>query len=62
MERLDPFSRLPSPVLLFLLKLVPDISSLRNLDEASPALASLFDELGAEILQAVISSSLSESI
>lgn len=59
---MDPFSRIPSPVLLSILKLIPDVSSLRNLDKASHTVASLFDELGTEILQDLISSSIPDSV
>jgi len=54
---MDPFAKLPAPVLLSIFKLTPDLGSLRNLDLASPAMAALFDERGLEITQAVLSSS-----
>lgn len=54
----DPFAKIPSPVLLFILKLVHDLLSLRNLDKASPTVASLFDEWGPEIIEDVVSASL----
>ena len=58
----DPFSRLPSPILLSIVKLSPNLPSLRSFDKASPSVASLFDECGAEITEAIMSTSLAKQI
>lgn len=53
---MDPFYHIPSPVLLTIVKLCPDLPSLGNLIHASPVVSSLFDELPAEITDAVLAS------
>jgi hypothetical protein len=58
----DPFSKLPSPILLLIIKLSSDLSSFRDLDKASPTIASLFDECGPEIIEAIMTTSLPEQI
>lgn len=57
---MDPFSRLPFPLLMMIVKDVPDLLSLHSLRCASPAFADLFldADLGLEIVDAVISASL----
>lgn len=50
---MDPFIHIPSPVLLDLVKLLNDFTSLENLLKASPCVASLFDECSSEIVEAV---------
>jgi len=56
---MDPFSKLPLRIALSIAKLSPDLDSLRRLICASPTMASLFNELGAEITDAVLSATLS---
>ncbi|KAH8800838.1 hypothetical protein F5884DRAFT_685218 [Xylogone sp. PMI_703] len=51
---LDPFSQLPAEILLKLIKLVPDFSSLWSIINASSAVSVLFDESAVEIVDAVI--------
>lgn len=55
---MDPFYSIPSPVLLTIVKLSPDLLSLWSLVQASPVVSSLFDECASEITEAVLSSSL----
>ncbi|KAL3428481.1 hypothetical protein PVAG01_01990 [Phlyctema vagabunda] len=61
-SKMDPFSKLPSLILLTIVKLLPDLASLRHLDRASPVIASLFNDYGPEITEAVMSTSLPEAI
>lgn len=49
----DPFRRLPAPILLMTMKLIPTLPSLYNLTRASSAAAEMFEELAAEIVGAV---------
>ena len=50
----DPFRRLPAPILLNTMKLIPNIPSLYQLIRASGAAADMFEECSAEIVGAVI--------
>lgn len=50
----DPFRKLPAPILLSTMKLIPTLPSLYNLTKASGAAADMFEELPAEIVGAVI--------
>lgn len=50
----DPFRRLPAPILLDTMKLVPSLPSLYQLTRASGATADMFGECPAEIVGAVI--------
>ncbi|KAH8599984.1 hypothetical protein B0O99DRAFT_682451 [Bisporella sp. PMI_857] len=50
---MDPFTNLPVYIVLDIVKLVPDYTTLENLVEASPCIFSLFEECGFEILEAV---------
>jgi hypothetical protein len=58
----DPFSELPSPILLQIIKLIPDLPTFRNLQQASQTITSLFNECAAEITEAIITRSLSEQV
>ncbi|KAH7412851.1 hypothetical protein BKA64DRAFT_659703 [Cadophora sp. MPI-SDFR-AT-0126] len=59
MNPTDPlFSKLPSEVLLQIVKQVPGLPSFRNIDRASPTISSLFDEFGTEIVESIISTKL----
>ncbi|KAH6692130.1 hypothetical protein BKA61DRAFT_625033 [Leptodontidium sp. MPI-SDFR-AT-0119] len=63
MNPADPyFSKVPIEVLLLILRLIPDLPSLRNLDKTSPSVSSLFEEYGAEITESIISHSLPAQI
>lgn len=62
MSQSDPFSKFPSPILLSIVKLSPNLPSFRSLEKASPTVASLFNECSAEITEAIISTSLPEQI
>ena len=50
----DPFQKLPAPILLMTMKLIPTLPSLYNLTRASSAAAEIFEDLPAEIVGAVI--------
>lgn len=54
---MDPFNLLPPPLMLAILKIIPDLSSLRHFIKASPVAAGTFDELYDEILGAVLATS-----
>ncbi|RFU33665.1 hypothetical protein B7463_g2680, partial [Scytalidium lignicola] len=60
MRGADPFSTIPAPLLLGIVKLLPDLATLYSLDKASPAVASLLEECGAEIIEAIMPAALSE--
>ncbi|KAH8802429.1 hypothetical protein F5884DRAFT_802034 [Xylogone sp. PMI_703] len=62
MHLTDPFSKIPAPLLLSIVKLLPNLVCLYSLDKASPSVASLFDECGAEIIEAIMSSNSAEQI
>jgi hypothetical protein len=57
---MDPFADIPSYILLDTVKLLPDIECLGNLVEASPVIASLFDECANEIIEIFLSKQLHE--
>jgi hypothetical protein len=59
---MDPFTLIPSPLLLIIVKQTPNFANLQNLLLASPCIASLFDECGLEIVEAVASSNLSKQL
>jgi hypothetical protein len=48
--------------LLQIIKLIPDLPSFRNLQQASQTVTSLFNECAAEITEAIITKSLSEQV
>ncbi|KAM0802744.1 hypothetical protein BDR22DRAFT_842135 [Usnea florida] len=50
----DPFRRLPAPILLDIMKLLPSLPSLYQLKTASGAVSDMFEECSAEIVAAVI--------
>lgn len=54
----DPFTILPAPLLLMILKLIADLPTLRHLIQASAVAAGTFRECCIEIVEAVIRSSL----
>jgi len=62
MSQTDPFSQLPSPILLAIVKLLLDLLSLRSLNNASPTFHSLMDESGPEIIDEIMHTSLPEQI
>lgn len=51
----DPFQQIPAPILLMILKLIPDFPSLDHFTQASPIANGIFEELPAEITDALIS-------
>lgn len=57
---MDPFGKIPSPVLIIIAKSAPDLASLHSLRLASPVCAELLTdaELGAEIVEVVATASL----
>lgn len=57
---MDPFLKFPAPLLLSIIKLLPDLGTLFCLDRASPTVASLVDECGAEIMEAIMPETLSQ--
>lgn len=56
----DPFSKIPTLLLLSIVKLIPDLGTLYSLDKASPTIASLINEYGAEIIEDIMPETLSE--
>lgn len=59
---MDPISTLPPSIALKIIKLSPDLDSLRRRLYASPTMSSLFNGLGAEITEAVLSATYSPLI
>lgn len=55
----DHFHTLPAPLILVIIKLLPDLTSLRHFVRASSAAAGTFGECYDEILETVSSSNLS---
>ncbi|MCJ1302768.1 hypothetical protein MMC08_005573 [Hypocenomyce scalaris] len=51
----DPFQRLPAPIHLMIIKLVPDFSSLYHLVQASTSAAGILEECYSEVAGALIS-------
>ena len=50
----DPFLLLPSPIQLFIIKLLSDFPSIHHFTQASPATNGIFEELPLEIMEALI--------
>lgn len=50
----DPFLQLPAPILLMIIKLVPDFPSLDHFIQASPIANGIFEEIPVEIMQGLI--------
>lgn len=50
----DPFVRLPAPILLMIIKLMPDFRSLDHFTQASPSVNGIFEELPVEITETLI--------
>ncbi|RDW63817.1 hypothetical protein BP6252_11362 [Coleophoma cylindrospora] len=56
---MDAFSSLPDPILVLILKYLPDFTSLDVLIHASPVMSSIFDRCAAEIIENVASRNMS---
>ena len=59
---MDPFTLIPSSLLLLIIKQTPTFADLQSILVASPCFASLFNECATEIVEAVASSKLSKPL
>jgi hypothetical protein len=59
---MDPFTTIPSPVLLSIIKQAPGFIALDNFLLASRCVASLFEEYGVEIVEAVANTTFSKQL
>ena len=51
---IDLFSKLPAPILLHIMKILPNLLSLQVLTQASPSALSMFEDCSSEIIDAII--------